>query len=397
MLTQEEIKRLSRLERLEDPIVSFYLNLSPEMSWKKVEGVALKDLMKEGLEQIEHLALPKSKKEFLVQDLNHIKEYLKDFSRSKELSLAIFSQTKNNRFFAYPLFRPLANRIVVDYDIYINPLVDLARQYHRTCVVTVDQKCARIFEFFMGTLEERMEISDVIPKKVRTGGFLGYASKNMERHVDEGVHHHLKNVAAELFKIFKKYNFEGLILGGEKKILPVFETMVHSYLKDKIVGCFQVDSEATLSDITEAAEKIEFQNKNRHDAELAEQLEIATFKQGTAVMGLDGTLEAISQGHVYRLIVHENLWLPGVECKPCGLLRVDGSQCPVCFKPLSPVRDIINQAVEHALQQKAEVCHVPPEIPISEGIGAFLRFRVNLTRGEVRDAKESKKVIPKVA
>ena len=393
MLTQEEIKKLSRLERLESPIISFYLNLDPGMSWKRAEGVAIKYLMKSGREQIENLALSKQEKEFLVKDLNRIQDYLKDFKRSKEQGLAIFSQCKNNRFFAYPLFQPLVDRVVVDFDIYINPLVNLMRQFHRTCVVTIDQKRARIFEFFMGQLEDRMEIKDVIPKRVRTGGFLGYSSKNMERHVDEGVYRHLKNVSERLFEIFKKFHFDDLILGGEKKILPEFEAKLHPYLKDRIVGRFQIAQEAKLPEIRDAAECIEFGNKNKRDAELAHQLEIATFKQGTAVMGLDGVLEAISRGHVYRLVVHENMWHPGMECKPCGLLRVDGSQCPICFEALSPVRDIINQAVEHALQQKAEVWHVPPEIPISDGIGAFLRFRVNMTDLEAADVKANRKAV----
>ncbi|MBI4971171.1 MAG: hypothetical protein HZC17_04970 [Candidatus Omnitrophica bacterium] len=373
MLTQEEITKLSRFERLDSPIVSFYLNLSPEMSWKKVQGVTLKDLMKEGREQIENLALSKQEK-----------------------GLAIFSQRKNKRFFAYPLYQPLANQVVVDFDIYINPLVNLMGQYHRTCVVTVDQKRARICEFFMGQLEGLMDISDVIPKRVRTGGFMGYGSKNMERHVDEGVHRHLKNVAEKLFEIFKKNHFDDLILGGEKKILPEFESLLHSYLKERIVGHFQIDSEASLTDITAAAQKIEFENKNKRDAELVHQLQIATFKQGGGVIGLDGTLEAISRGHVHRLVVHEDLWRPGVECKPCGQLRVDGTQCPQCDKPLTSVRDIINQAVEHALHQKAEVWYVPPQIPIADGIGAFLRFRVGITELEAVDVKANKKAARRV-
>ncbi|GEM_PF-3410042 len=396
MLTQEEINKLSRLERLNSPIVSFYVNLRPEASWKKVLAVSLKDLFKEGREQIERLALSKQEKEFLFRDLTRIDDYLKDFSRTKERSLAIFSQVKNSRFFAYPIFQPLVDRIDVDFDIFINPLVNLIRQYHPACVVTTDQKRARIFEYFLGRLEDRMEITDVIPKKVRTGGFLGYASKNMERHVDEGVHRHLKNVAERVLEFFRKYQFKDLIVGGDKKILPEFESFLHTDLKNRLRGRFVISADATDTEIAEHASEIEFAMKNKSDAELAHQLELATLKQSTGVMGLDGTLEAIFLGHVHRLIVHENLSRPGFECKLCSVLRVDGSQCPICFRPLEPVRDIINQAVEHALQQKADVWHVPPQIPIQDGIGAFLRFRVPLSERENRDAREAKKIAPRM-
>lgn len=396
MLTHEEISKLSRLERLGSPIISFYLNLSPEVTWKKIMGVVLKDLLKEGREQIGRLAIGKEDREFLAKDLKAIEDYLKDFVRNREQGLALFSQNKNERFFAYPLYHPLPNQIVVENDICLSPLVNLMRQHRRYCVVTVNQKRARLFEFFLGHLQDRMEIADAIPKKVMAAGYKGYEGKRMDRHAQEGVHHHLKLVADRTFEFFKKYRFDELVIGGEKQVLPVFESVLHSYLKEKLVGRFQLSSDADIPAIEEAARTIEIEHQAKRDLELVHQLEIATNKQGTAVTGLDGTLEALFRGNAYRLIVRENFTAPGYHCSACSVLRADGSICPLCARPLVPVRDIINQAVEIALHQKTDVWHISSQIPFPDGIGAFLRFRVGTTELAAGDVKEHKQVAPRM-
>ncbi len=390
MLTQEEIKKLSRLERLDSPIVSFYLNLRCEAGWKRPLNVVMKDLIKEGREQIEKLVLAKDQKEHLYEDLRSIENYLKDFKRSKEESLAIFSQSKNGLFYAYPLYASLANNISVDFDIHIKPLVWLMEASRRSCVVVISQKKARVFHYFMGLMEPGMEILDAIPKKVKSGGYLGYDERHVERHAEEELQRHFKHVADELFNFFKKHQFNNLILGGEKKVLADFEKELHSYMSSRIAGRFYLSAEANPSEIQSAVREIEANNRAAADKELAHQLEVAAFKQGSGVAGLEGTLEAISRGHVHRLVIHENLSQPGMECYDCNLLRPDGYECPNCSKPLVPVKDIINQALEHAIQQKAEVTMISPDIPLMDGIGAFLRFRVAITRGEARDVKEMK-------
>jgi hypothetical protein len=48
----------------------------------------------------------------------------------------------------------------------------------------VDRTRARIFEIFMGEIEEQTEILDNVPSKIREAGWYGLSERRIERHAD---------------------------------------------------------------------------------------------------------------------------------------------------------------------------------------------------------------------
>ncbi len=376
MFSHKEIERLGHMEHLETPMVSCYLSFTSSNQWKKELEINLKDCIKEGKEKLGKFRLSEDDHGFLSTDLNRVKHYFDDYQRNGERGVIVFSHAKKDFFLAKPIYHPIHNRVVIDFDIYLKPLMNLFQQNRRYCVVCVSQKKAHVFEFFMGHLERQEEIFDVIPKKVKSGGFHGYEGKKIERHNHEEVRHHFKTVANKAFELFMQDHYEDLILVGEQHTVKEFETNLHSYLKERVVGRLHLNPETELSAIKGMAQIMESDIKRKKDYQIIDQLMTSNHEKGLGVIGLSGVLRALERGSVQRLIVSEDYSQPGWMCFDCSVLRADGSQCPMCGKELTLIRDIVNQAVEEAIHQRAQVHHLAPDIPIPEHIGALLRFAV---------------------
>jgi len=376
MLSNVEIKKLSQMEHLDCPMVSCYFNLESDVTWKRNLNIQVKDAMHSVKEQAGRLNTSQENENFLNQDIEKIKEYFADYERNGERSVALFSQAKNNFFAAYSLYSPIHNRTVVDYDIYLGPIINSMQQHHRYCVIALSQKKARIFEFFMGNLEYRMEIMELIPKRVKAGGFHGYEGKRIERHAQEGIHHHFKVVGDRAMDVFRRYRFDDLILMGEKKTLSEFEAGLHSYLKERLIGRLNLRPESSLKTIKKLTQEMELKVKRSRDKRMVTQLETSTYKQSLGMLGLEGTLEALGHGNVKQLILHEDFNAMGLMCSDCSVLRGEGSLCPHCRKPLTPIKDIVNQAIEEALHQKAQVWYIDNDIEFPDKIGALLRYPI---------------------
>jgi peptide subunit release factor 1 (eRF1) len=160
--------------------------------------------------------------------------------------------------------------------------------------------------------------------------------------------------------------------------LAVFPNHLHTYLKQKSLGTITVDTSTIKPDeMAEKAldllEKTERKNEEKLLEEFGEKLRL-----GLAVNGIGDTLKALMMGQVGILLVAEGFTHPGFRCPESGVLVLEkmDNLCPEGKTPL-PVVDVVDDAIEEALGQRAEV-----EVVFNEqkkkldGIGAILRFKL---------------------
>jgi peptide chain release factor subunit 1 len=133
-----------------------------------------------------------------------------------------------------------------------------------------------------------------------------------------------------------------------------------------------------LDEIVERALELLEATERNNERSVIEELE-EKLHLGLAVNGLDPTLQALMFGQVRVLIVTEGFLQPGFVCPESRVLVLKENEnlCPEGKRPL-PVVDVVDEAIEEALGQDAQV-----EVILDEnlkkkidGIAAILRFKL---------------------
>jgi peptide subunit release factor 1 (eRF1) len=155
------------------------------------------------------------------------------------------------------------------------------------------------------------------------------------------------------------------------------EKRLHPYLQERIVGRIDVDVENTTPEqVLEAAAGEMEEEDRKHERQALDRLSEGLGTGGRAAAGLDDVLDALNQRKVEVLMFEQGLSAPGVVCPNCGWTGGEGSSCPVDDSPLMERDDIIENAVQLAITQSAEVIAVRyhEDLDGKGSIAALLRF-----------------------
>jgi peptide subunit release factor 1 (eRF1) len=378
LLSREQIEDLSKFKSEDFLTTSFYLNSDKSQMRKKEIALSLKNLLNQSKSQIEEMDADRKKKNSLYKDLNKISRFCSQNLSSNNFSgLAIFSCSSQDFWLFFNLPSPPRNRIVFDRNPYVHPLSAILDEYHRIFALTLDRKEAKWYGIFMGEISLLDSHREDVPSKVKEGGWEGYESKRIERHVATHLHDNLKKIAQKTFKLYKQNHFDWIFLGCREKYRSDFETLLHPYIKRKIKGRLKAtpaDSQATL--LKESLE-LEKKLKKQEELEIVPMLISELEKGGRAISGLKQTLKSLNQSEVQTLVVTRYFSQPGRMCPRCHFLFVDELKCPSCQRKTDKILDIIDEAVEAAMDKNCQVKHVTPPSKLNRygKIGAFLRYK----------------------
>ncbi len=393
LIRESDLRALRELIGKGGPVVSLYLNVTPPRPFKS----ELRSLLRDKWERLQDAGLDRD----LLRRIEGIFESLKayvDELRSLERTrlLAIFAAGEDF-FQEYRLPVALPSRLYVDPDPYIRPLTVLLDEFNRYCVVLVDRKRARAFDMYLGEMEEDVgALENETPSwisegegraargtAVGTGPWAGWRESKIQRHIADHVHRHFKEVAGLLFDHFKRRGFDRLIVGGpegaEGKVVPGFLDHLHSYLRERLAGVFAGEMDLPVNEIKRRALEVAVRDERREEEALIERLLAEANREGgLGVLGLNDVVLALMMSQVHTLVLEHDYQERGWVCPRDHHLAMAAGECPLCGGELEEVEDFVDEVVEEAIEQGAEVEHVFTE---HEGfrdwrIGAILRFRV---------------------
>lgn len=369
MITSDQIKNLTNLRNNDHLISSLYLRLWPD---QRIHQTEVKDMLRKKLE-----GFGQENSREVKKDLNRIWEFIEATRDSPHKGLAIFSCTAEGVWQVFFLSRPVRDLLVIDASAYIRPLTSILDRYRRVCTLLVDRTKARIFEVFMGELEEQTEIFTDVPSKVREGGWYGLTERRIERHTKQHLHDHLKRVSDRAFSYFRDKGFDWLLLGGQIEIVPEMENALHSYLRKRLKKTFRMDLNATLTQVLDTTLELEQEVKKQEDQTLISRLTDSLKSAGLGVTGLQETLSSLYEGSVHTLVVEESFSQEGAYCRKCGFMGLSVGKCPMCGEAMSFAPDIVDEAIAAAMDQNCEVVHITPGSGLGElgSIGALLRYK----------------------
>jgi len=374
-----QIRRLADFKGENLLTTSFYLDTDKSRQTKKEIAVSFKNLLSEGRTRLAVLDVSKAKKDSLVQDLDRIARFgASGLSAWTAAGLALFACSGAKFWEEMSLPRAPRNHIIFDRSLYVRPLSSMLDEYRRICALLLDRQEARWHEIFMGEISLLDTLKSEVPSRVREGGWQGYESKRIERHIDAHLHDHFKKAALKTFDLFKKNTFDWLFLSCKEEYRSNFEPLLHPYLKERLKGWLKSDSNISEDKVLKQSLEIERNLKAAEEEALAQALVAELEKGGRAVSGIKEVLRKLNTWEVQSLVLSRHFATGGTACPKCHYLYVDELRCPFCQVKTEKVQDIVHESVHSAMDKKVQVRYVTPPSKLDRygKIGAFLKYKI---------------------
>ena len=374
-LTRGRLRRLADVHPDRGRVLSVFLNLDPaEFATPAARSSAITSVMTEAARRVEEAGdLEHDERQALRSDVERVREVLNgDVASNGARAVAVFACAPADLLEVVSLREPLDSRVVLDDSPYVEPLVH-AGGAERWCVLLCNRRAARLFVGRGDELEETDRIEDDVHRRHDQGG---WSQSRYQRGVDKEVEDHLVHAADTAFDLFKRRGFDRLLVGAPEETVGDLEAKLHPYLQERLVGRISCDVENTSLDAVRACagERIvEF--ARGHEREALDRLAQGVGSGGRGAAGLAEVLAALNEARVEALLIAPGMSAAGV-CDPAtGLLFATPEEVPDGATAV-PVADIVEKAIEKAIEQSAEVIGIRHHDDLGPlgGIGAVLRY-----------------------
>jgi uncharacterized OB-fold protein len=377
MITREQIRELAEFEDHESCALTFYFqHTAPRNKAHKEETIFTKDLARDVLRRLESKGKCESARADLDRMVRLSQEWLGNSARAK----GVFACSAQGFWREYDLpSRLTGTQFVVDRHFHLKPLVRMLGAIPSLGVVLVDRHRARLFDLRLGELTEREGFFHPLIRRGRSDGFAGYDGGHAERRVADEARQHFKVIAEFLKDALEKGIFEKWILGCQETHWPQFESQLHPYVAQTLLGRFPSDVAHTNRDeVRSHAERIFDESQEKRCGEIVTETLSQARGHARGVTGLRRVLRALEMGEIQTLLLGENYVAQAVECGGCGHLDAHiVSFCPVCGRETREVVDVAEALLPWVIRRDLELFYVKddPEFDKVGNIAALLRFR----------------------
>ncbi|MCA9919094.1 MAG: hypothetical protein KC445_14125 [Anaerolineales bacterium] len=366
MITQEQFQALLSFEPGEQKVLSLYLDTDTGQTSTEAIKLMAKNLLREA--------------EDLEKDAQAVDTYLNHSFDWKSPGLAVFSSRGGDYFEAFPTAVSFRNRLRITPKPYLKPVGHLLDYYAHYGVILVDKVGARFFAYHLGELQESDGFMGEEIHKLKDGrgssaigrrGGTGGASRE-----EENARRNLREAASAAADFFNDKQIRRLFLGGTAENTAQFRELLPKQMQSCLADTFVMDMNAGEHEIRrETVRLLQTANAER-EKKLVKSLLGTTASGGAAVVGLDDTLQAISNRRVQTLVISDGYRLPGYVDYASGFVVANLAKSPLSDRELTAVDDVIDSAFALSLNQGAhvEVIRDDPDLDNAGRIGAMLRF-----------------------
>ncbi|HZO50272.1 MAG TPA: Vms1/Ankzf1 family peptidyl-tRNA hydrolase [Gaiellaceae bacterium] len=347
VVSLELLRRLARLRVRPGPVVSLYVDLDPRttVSERDVQS-RLRSLLhavcsesEEGLDHEQRASLRADRERFA-----RLATY--GFERDGAASLAVFASAGAGLWEELRLPVPLDDAVVVDREVHLTPLVPTLGEREEALVAFANRRRGSLYRVEDGTIEELVDLSDGgVPSRHDQGG---WSQANYQRHVDELALRHLRAVAEELDRRFRRRGRPPVVLVCPEDERADFERLLSSDVSSAVVGWTSVEAHAPASAIAQAVKPLLEDHRAARERDLVERWSAERRQGRHATCGWDEVFAALREGRVDRLLYRRGAVATAYRCGSCGAPSAAPGACLVDGGPLEPV-DAANLAVLRTL------------------------------------------------
>lgn len=372
---------LQRLATFEAPqgsrVLSLYLNLDPaaNLAARENRRSAVNSLLDEAHRVVEgQEGLDHDAHKSLRADVDRIREELDanlddDWARGAH-ALALFVCGPADLLEVLKLPRAVDSRVRIADRPSIEPLAE-AGTADPWAVLLLDGDDARLLEGRGDRLAETHHLSDDHDGRTSRGGM---AARRYERSVGMEELEFLRGAAGMLADADRDGRFTRIFVGTQSHRYPEFERLLPEPVKEKIAARFDAgadwESPQSIRDKVEPLLQVDQTHREREALDRVE-------NPDTGVRGIANVLRPLYERRVGALLLEPGVEHPGVVCPRCRWAEAEErGTCPVDGETMQPHPNLVEWAVEVAVEQDADVLPLRHHDDLAEhdGVGVALRF-----------------------
>jgi peptide chain release factor subunit 1 len=371
MFTQDQLQDLLDFDANGADVVSVYLDTDCSQQTAETIRIQVRGMLRE-------------LNGTYSEDVEVIERYLDLSYDWSKPGLALFSAAESDYFRSFPVAVTFRNRLRVGRRPYVKPLAHLLDHYAYYGVILIDRVGGRFFEYHLGELQNSAGVmgEDVRHLKKGSGssavGMRGGARgvQGGSRHEDEVVQRNMREAAAEAGRFFSNKPIRRLYIGGTAENVAQFRELLSKQLQSRIAGTFAMDMTAGEHEVSKQTLAMLNESNAVRERKLVESMIAANARGANAAVGLDDTLQAVSDKRVDTLIISDGLRVPGYVEDDSGFVVANLARSPLSDQELQEVPDVIDSAVAYTMSQggHVEVINDNPDLESVGRIGAILRY-----------------------
>ncbi|MGA6988586.1 MAG: hypothetical protein WBZ01_21205 [Terriglobales bacterium] len=390
MMTRDEVRELASFHADEAKgacALSFYFQPDPPQDRShRREAIVAKDLVKQALKS----AAAIGKNGSLHADLDRVLDLATNL-RGNSRGRAVFACSAQKFWREYELPPQLGGtHIYLQPRFQLKPLAALLGAQPALSIAMVDRQRARFFDLRLDDLRERGAIVHMLSRNASSYGYNGYEGGHAERRVSEEALQHFKAVSERLLAEFEKGVWERLIVGCQDANWSEFESNLHPYVKQRLVGRFSADvASVSNEEIRDHAGALVHQWITERAAMKADEAVDLAKSNGRAVTGLRRVLQALEAGEVQSIFLTENYSARAVECPHCGHLDAHLiAACVACGRATRELADVCDAIIPIAIRRDIELFYLKENDGLDHAgnIAALLRFRSDQRTAQIAAA-----------
>jgi peptide chain release factor subunit 1 len=370
MISRQDLERLAPLKSGHG-ILTAYLRLDPRLRFVRQQAASqFKGAVKQAARRIQEGRWQNA----LERESAHVLNFLSNWEPAGR-GLVIFSCRPEGLCEVLPLEVLVPNLVDIDTTTKTAILAETL-ELPRFVVVALQRDKALIYTAQQGIVERQLQVATEVPGQHDQGG---RSQMRFERHIEFHVAEHLKKVVDELKRLAETGPFK-LAVGGTEKTVDEMLKILPDPMARTFIGRFPVNyKHDTEQEILERAQLLWNNREQIEESKLVDQVFDAAKSDRRGVLGVEPTLNALSEEKVRALLLVDGLAIDGSVCTRCDYFSgQDFKTCPLCGGEAEE-RDLADRAVEKAILTGADTeilssGEARDRLLAEGGLGALLRY-----------------------
>jgi peptide subunit release factor 1 (eRF1) len=386
-------EKLAAFELSGTPFISLYLNSEANQNGRDEYATWLKNAFRDEAENYEE-----ESEEALAfaETTERINNFLESEADEQANGIAVFASVGGESEFFETIQLDAAfpeNQLFVLNRPHIFPLMRLIDQNPKYCVLWADTNKADIYIFGgentinleIDTEAKVESIKNEVTQRSKAGG---WSQQRFQRRIENFHLQHAKETVEEVEKLMRDAKIEHLVLcGDETGVIPLLNEQFSKVIEEKVVSTLNLSQYASEDEIRESTAEIMRLEKAARDQQKTERMfTAAKSAAGLGAIGVEKTLEALSNGQVEELLISADFG--AFEYSPKKVKKVLKNYAPgddnSSADELPQVKDagqIADELLVRALNSAAKIVFIENTELLKEagGVGAVLRYNINAT------------------
>ena len=269
------------------------------------------------------------------RDLEAIRRALESPEVRQARGMAVFSAAARDFFLVLPSEVPFENRLVVDDEPYVVPLLEAYLREQGYLVIMADTHRAALYGAGPGGSRLLDAIDEFVPKKQHSSGERwGKQQATIERHRKDHILHFHKELARRVEQAWDEHPYLGMILLGQREVLEQFRSLLPRRLADRVVHEASHAWTEGHAEIDAKVRAVLVATQAAQERSILDQLK-SRFEEGCGIAtGPQEVIEALRNGQVSELILGPDPGAVASRCTGCrSLFATRREACPFCGAP----------------------------------------------------------------